>query len=101
MQSIGPVRYTCKCGRQWVTGATEWDYLNPWDRRKHVTETAFCTVLLSVFAAIPAAIVYFAFESWQGTFVASLILALPVLAIVVPSVLEIAASVWRTRFQKM
>ena len=101
MQTIGPTRYSCVCGHRWLTGAAEWDHLDRWNRAQQIRATLVEAVFFSLLAAIPAALVYLVLMQWQGAEIAAaVIIVLPFVLLPGYFGLEVAVSIWRTRFQK-
>jgi len=103
-QPIGPMRYTCVCGKSYLTGATEWDYLSEWDKRQWRSDVGIGVILL-ILLTIPFIL---GFAAWHRQ---SLVLLAILIAAVIPSLLmlrlfgltlvetlAIARSIWRTRF---
>lgn len=52
---IGPVRYVCRCGQDYLSGATEWDNLSEWDKRQWLRDIPLIFILLAGFATYGAA----------------------------------------------
>jgi hypothetical protein len=105
-QSIGPMRYTCDCGKSYLTGATEWDYLSEWDKRQWRSDVGLGVILL-ILLMIPIAL---GFATWHRQ---SVVLLGVLISVLIPSllflklfgqalieVLDIARSIWRTRFRR-
>ena len=55
---MGPERFKCTCGKSYLTGATEWDHLRHWGRRKRIGETIGIGIILSVISSIFAFLIY-------------------------------------------
>lgn len=55
-QPLGPVRYVCRCGRAYLSGATEWDYLSDWEKWQWLGDTPFIFISFAVVAAYGAAV---------------------------------------------
>ena len=99
---IGPERYQCRCGEKYATGAIEWDHLSDWKRRNQIREVFIFGILLSVMSIVISGPVYFVlrheFNAARVALVAAvLITAFPFCAISIPFLLDLAASVSRTR----
>src|SRR5260370_11662368 len=58
-QPLGPVRYSCRCGQDYVSGATEWDYLSNWEKRQWLRDIPLIFVLFAILAGC-VSLVYFA-----------------------------------------
>jgi hypothetical protein len=58
-QPLGPVRYVCRCGQVYPSGATEWDYLSVWEKRQWLRDIPLIFILFVVLAAY-GAVAYFA-----------------------------------------
>src|SRR4030095_782821 len=56
---MGRERYLCPCGEKYLTGATEWDHLGQWERRRRFRQTIVFGVLFSAFSSILAIPIYF------------------------------------------
>jgi len=102
-QPLGPVRYFCGCGQGYVSGATEWDYLSPWEKQQWLHDVLLALILLLLLSGY-GAVVYFALVrrsvlmlglSVLGAPFAVVFFCLFVLMLAIP--FEIAASVLRTR----
>jgi hypothetical protein len=100
-QAMGPERSICRCGREWPTGAVEWDQFSPWERRRRLRDVFAWSIVASVFSSIVATFAYFILRlSWSGAAAASIILAaLPGTLMWVPFLSGISVSVWRTRIR--
>jgi hypothetical protein len=100
-QTVGPVRYVCRCGQKWLTGSAEWDYLGDWERRRRIRDSIMLSILFSAASSVLGAVVYLALHRWKGAAItAVVIVALPFVLIVGQFSLEVSASIWRTRFHK-
>jgi hypothetical protein len=101
---IGPPRYTCRCGTQYLSGAVEWDHLGAWDRRRRIRDYwVLGTALLPATAMILLVILAIGRRS--------VILGAIALVVTIPGIIgaylfegfaaewvAVAASIWRTRF---
>lgn len=101
-EPMGPEKYECLCGQEYLTGAKEWDHLGYRERRQRVKSTLMFGVLFSVMASIPSLLAYFfvrfAFSFREGALATSLIIiALPFLLIQIQFWPGVIASMWRTR----
>jgi hypothetical protein len=95
---MGPERFECLCGQKYLTGATEWDHLGDWERRRRLGQIFGLGILFSAFFLVPGLVVYFALHRSRTAFItASCIAALPFSLMFVPFSFEVAASMWRTR----
>jgi hypothetical protein len=101
MQPLGPERYTCECGRRYLTGAVEWQNLSEWDRRRRKVDAFGIGALFSVMLSIPGLCVYFVLRLLHlpkvALFVAVFIAACPLVLSVTMFLSEVLASLWRTR----
>lgn len=100
---IGPMRYRCLCGKTYLTGATEWDYLSEWDKRQWRSDAGIAFILLFLIF-IPIA---FAYAAWH--FRNLILLVISVVALIPTVILlrlfvtillgfvDIVRSIWRTR----
>jgi hypothetical protein len=99
---MGPERYQCLCGQQYLTGAREWDHLGVWERRRRVEHTLVFGVISSVMASILSVLAYiflrFALGYREGALATSLVtVALPFVLIQISFWSTVIASVWRSR----
>ena len=104
-QPIGPVRYSCLCGKTYLTGATEWDYLSEWDKRQWRSDVGI-TIILFVLLLMTLSLGY---ASWHRHSVILLaifvVVSIPALVflrlfgIMLLGFVDIARSIWRTRFR--
>ena len=102
-QPLGPVRYVCRCGQDYLSGATEWDYLSDWEKRQWLWDIPLIFILFAVVAAYGAvaylAVVHRGFVmivlSLLGIPFALVFLWLFVLMSAIP--FQIVASILRTR----
>src|ERR1700757_78582 len=58
-QPLGPVRYVCRCGQAYLSGATKWDHLSVWEKRQWLRDIPLIFILFAVVAAY-GAVAYFA-----------------------------------------
>ena len=101
---MGPMRFTCRCGQTYLTGATEWDHLGARERRRRIRDTLLFGLLFSVVATILGLLVYFplrfAFHLGETGFVVTVVIAaLPFAIMQLTFWPGVAASIWRTRFR--
>jgi hypothetical protein len=99
-QVIGPVRYICRCGEKWLTGAVEWDQMDDWDRQRRFIDLRLGIILFSVPSLVLGILLYFAFGPSRGAVVAgAAVSVLPASLQLVQFALEVGASIWRTRIR--
>jgi hypothetical protein len=101
-EPMGPEKYECLCGQEYLTGAKEWDHLDYRERRQRAKSTLMLGVLFSVIALIPSLLAYFflrfAFGFRAGALATSLIvIALPFVLLQIVFWPGVIASMWRTR----
>jgi hypothetical protein len=99
---MGPERYQCGCGQKYLTGATEWDHLGDWERKRRVRQSFGLGVLFSALGSGIGLVVYaylrFGFGLHRGALVTGLIIAAcPFLLMNIPFWLGVIMSIWRTR----
>ena len=95
---MGPERYLCHCGQKYLTGATEWDHLGEWERKRRVGQTLGLGILFSAPFSVIGLVAYLALHRSKAALIGALaITALPFLLILVPFCLQVGASMWRTR----
>lgn len=102
-EPMGPERVRCSCGLMYLTGATEWDHLGDWERKRRVRDTfglgIFFSIVLSILALVVYLFLHFVFEVGRGALIASLILATaPFFLAQITFWPSVIASMWRTRF---
>jgi hypothetical protein len=56
---LGPVRYSCGCGQDYISGATEWDYLSNWEKRQWLRDIPLIFIFFAILAG-SVSLVYFA-----------------------------------------
>src|SRR5580704_11914550 len=88
-KAMGPERYRCQCGRNYLTAATEWNHFSEWERKRRIQ----CTLGFAAYLTLR----YVFFLPRAGVIVGALIAAFPFLFMVVPFSLGVASSMWRTR----
>jgi len=95
-------RFSCECGRVYLTGAREWDHLGDWERANRVSQVIGLGILLSVPSSILAVALYFILRAAIGSHV--VITTVSVTLAVGPFALfqigfwpGVLASMWRTR----
>jgi hypothetical protein len=101
---LGPSRYKCRCGQEYLSGAIEWDNLSNWEKRSRLRQDLGILILI----AVPLT----AFVFLLRTAVAHRGIALSVLCVAaaLPGILlllafaafvlegfEVVLSLWRTR----
>ena len=100
---LGPERYRCICGEAYLSGAVEWDHLGAGERRRRIgmitTSWAWLMFPLLIFITLA----YLAFQHHSALLLAAALLAfVPTLVLFLSAaclleVVQIAASLWRTR----
>jgi hypothetical protein len=100
-RAMGPERYTCACGRKYLTGAVEWDHLSVWERRSRAVQTHGVAILFSIMLAVPALVFFFLLAwllHWKAALGAlAVLISLPFLAVEAAFWFAVAASKRRTR----
>jgi len=99
---MGPTRFTCRCGKKYVSGAIEWDHLGDRERRRRIRETLLFGVFFSVMFSIPAGLIYLFFRFLldlrrAGFLVACIVILLPFALMQATFWPAVVASMWRTR----
>jgi hypothetical protein len=102
-QPLGPAKYVCRCGQDYLSGTTEWDYLSDWEKRQWLRDIPLILILFAVLAGYGTvaylAVVHRAFVmivlSLIGIPFTVVFLRLFILMSAMP--FEIAASLLRTR----
>ena len=95
---MGPNRYQCQCGEKYLSGASEWDYLGEWERKRRIRQTLGIGTFLSLPFSMIGLVVHLALHHSKGALIGGTVLAaLPFLLVNVPFWLQVAASIWRTR----
>jgi hypothetical protein len=102
-QPLGPVRYVCRCGQSYLSGATEWDYVSDWAQGYWLRDVLLIFILLPIIAAY-GTLVYFAVVHNSVVMIALSVVAIPfalaallIFVLTLPIPFEIAASILRTR----
>jgi hypothetical protein len=101
-QPLRPIWYVCQCGRQYLSGAAEWDNLTTWERKQRIRQLGIGSVLFA-FLMISGTLAYFASYGSAALLAAVAITLIPsilvarLLGFVLLDVFEIIASIWRTR----
>jgi hypothetical protein len=102
-QPLGPVRYFCPCGRDYPSGATEWDYLSDGEKRQWLGDIPLIFILFAALAGL-VTLAYFALVRRNLVLTVLSLAGLPFAVVlfrlfIIMSALpfEIAASRWRTR----
>ena len=101
-KAMGPERYRCRCGQNYLTAATEWDHFSEWERKRRIQCTLGFAAVFSVIISVCGLAAYLTlryvfFLPRAGVIVGALIAAFPFLFMVVPFSLGVASSMWRTR----
>lgn len=103
-RSLGPARYVCVCGAKYVTGAAEWDNLSDWEKSNRLRTNVGLLVIMGLILTAIGALVYITLARGGVvlTVVALLsaspaIVCLALFAGTVLDLIEIIASVFRTR----
>jgi len=103
-QPLGPMRYVCICGTKYLTGATEWDDLSHWEKRRWLFDGVFA-FLLCVPLLISAGLGYAAWHRHSvillficAVFLMPPLFFLKLIGILLLVFVDIARSIWRTRF---
>jgi hypothetical protein len=104
-QEMGPERFQCACGREYRTGAKEWDHLGDWEWQNRISQIIMLGVLFSAMASVLGLVswllLHFVFGFTKGAVVAGLVItALPFVLLQASFWPFVAASIWRTRFGK-
>jgi len=98
---MAPERFTCACGRPYLTGAVEWDNLGQRERKRRIRDTHGLGLFFSLLSSVVGLLAYFALRALHhgqaAMVIAVVITAFPFAALVVPFWLQVAASMWRTR----
>ena len=99
---IGRETYFCACGQRYLTGATEWDHLGNWERRRRVRNTLtlgfFLSLIISVLSLAAYLVLRFMLSSPKSALVtAAAIALLPFLLLQITFWPGVIASMWRTR----
>jgi hypothetical protein len=98
------MRYRCKCGQAYLTGAVEWDFLSERERRNRVRQSGLAVVGV-------APLVGFVFLLRSAMLHRSITLFIVCAAVIIPVIFwctlfvvdpireafDVAASLWRTR----
>jgi hypothetical protein len=101
---MGPERYLCQCGAKYLTGATEWDHLGAYERSNRIQQTLGLGVVLSlvalIFASLPATGVYFIWHSRRAFVTTALLIGvMPFMWMTISFYIDVALSIYRTRFR--
>lgn len=104
-EPLGPVRFVCRCGQTYLTGATEWDCLGAPERRKRIRDTFAFGVLFSLLSSVVGGLLYvllrfLAHDSHAGIVVGVVIAAFPFVLMQIAFWQGVLASVWRTRIAR-
>lgn len=108
-QPLGPVWYTCRCGKKYISGAVEWDQLGSGERRSRIYDLALFTLISLLPAAIATAVVRYELRVHNhrelhltlgiGAAVAFFFLLWLFAILVLVPLFEICASLVRTRLR--
>ena len=102
-QPLRPKWYVCQCGRQYLSGAAEWDNLTTWERKQRIRQLGIGSVLFALLM-IPGTLAYSASYGSAALLAALAIALIPsilfarLLGFILLDVFEIIASICRTRF---
>lgn len=97
-QTIGPIRYVCRCGETYLTGHNEWDFLGDRERRLHLGfRIAFSGCACVVFTIIA---VLLSIVLKVSATVAVIVAVVPTVLSFAPDAIAVARSIRRTRFGK-
>jgi len=106
---LGPVWYTCRCGKKYISGAVEWDQLAEGERRAEISDIVLFTLISLLPAAIATAIVLYEVRIHNnrelhvslgiGAAVASFLLLWLFVVLVLVPLFQIWASLVRTRLR--
>jgi hypothetical protein len=105
---LGPSRYVCRCGQQYLSGEAEWDSLSTWERRNRLSQI----VGFGIATAIPIAgfvfLIHAAIEHRSiallivsGVAAGPLIIFIVLFTTVGLDVMDLAASLWRTKIARL
>jgi len=98
---IGPMRYTCLCGQQYLTGALEWMNLSDWEQSRRTSQTLGLGLMFSVMSSVLGLLAYWLLRALQlprlALVFALIITVAPFVLFMVPFCYEVAMSKWRTR----
>ncbi len=100
--AIGPERYACSCGQNYLTGAIEWDHLGEWKRKRRVQDTLVLGIIFSAMSSILGVLAYvvmhFVYDLQKAALVTGLLIAaVPFVLMQVTFWPNVFASMWRTR----
>jgi hypothetical protein len=102
-QPLGPVRYSCRCGQDYISGATEWDYLSSWEKRQWLRDIPLIFIWFAILAGCMS-VVCFTIMRRNVIMIVLSVAAIPfgivsfrlfIIASTIP--FQIAASLLRTR----
>jgi hypothetical protein len=100
---LGPLRYICRCGQKYLSGAAEWDDLGNWEKRHRLGDIGLVIIVSAALAAFSILVHLAVARRSIALFVllATVILfsapLFPLLIAILAIPFEIAASLWRTR----
>lgn len=101
---LGPARYRCVCGAEYLSGAVEWAHLSRWERRRRLGIIELSCACLMLLLLMGGLLVFFTVQfrsCWL--LLACAVILIPVVVLVRFSAIElfelidIGASIWRTR----
>ena len=101
---LGPARYRCQCGETYLSGFVEWDHLGSYHRRRRMGTILLPLALLTVPLLIFLTLANLAFHGSSGLWwAACMLVSIPTIVLLFMSaissleLIQIAASIWRTR----
>jgi hypothetical protein len=102
-QPLGPVRYVCRCGQSYLSGATEWDYLSDWEKQQWLRDIPLIFILFAM-VAVYGTVAYFAVVHRSFVTIVLSLVGIPfglaflwLLFMVSVAPFQITASILRTR----
>ena len=105
---LGPAQYVCVCGAKYVTGAMEWDNLRDWEKSKRLWQSVGLLVVLGLILTAIGVLVYLTVASGGVALTVLALLSaspavvcLALFAATALDLLEIIASVFRTRVARI
>lgn len=94
---MGPERHRCECGREFLTGAVEWDHLADRQRQGRIRDSVGLPFFFSMILLVPSLVVYFLLHRSREALVAALVIIGFPLLLTIPFWLSVFASMRRTR----
>ena len=105
---LGPAKYVCACGAEYVSGADEWENLSPWERRNRVGQTlglgaVLALILLTISALLRETLVHGGIVLTILAILAAApaVVSLAFFAATALDAIEIAISIYRTRLSRI